>query len=347
MRKRLLLRAARTKALAGLLSLCALVLLLMPSYAEAVDIIGSWTSGLSHPKETGTNQALVFTAHVEDDDTDMNLSSVTYGGQPMTKVIEQNFGTGYRTYVAAYILDEAGINAATSSDFVVTWAQTPSGTPGYSSVFFENVYQSDLIGASDANGNTLSPIQTSVLATVNGDMVIVGGTCGNTGEYTVENSFTEAIELSIASADGVAGYKNATGVDETPKLSHSNVNQQVIIGFVVRAGVYVPNVVDMNEADANSAITAVSLIVGTVTYEYSNTVAAGLVISQNPVGGMTVSVGSSVDLVDFAIFASAWLTEDGDTEWNPDCDISDPIDGIIDELDLAVLVDNWLAGVIK
>jgi beta-lactam-binding protein with PASTA domain len=52
-----------------------------------------------------------------------------------------------------------------------------------------------------------------------------------------------------------------------------------------------------------------------------------------------------VDVKDFAIFALAWLTEDGDTEWNPDFDISYPNDDIIDEPDLAVFVDNWLVGV--
>jgi len=51
-----------------------------------------------------------------------------------------------------------------------------------------------------------------------------------------------------------------------------------------------------------------------------------------------------VDLTDFAIFAAAWLTEPGDTKWNLRCDISDPHDGIIDELDLAVLSKHWLKG---
>jgi hypothetical protein len=51
---------------------------------------------------------------------------------------------------------------------------------------------------------------------------------------------------------------------------------------------------------------------------------------------------SDVDLGDFAMFASAWLTEPGDSKWNPACDISDWPDGIIDELDLAALTEQWL-----
>jgi hypothetical protein len=51
-----------------------------------------------------------------------------------------------------------------------------------------------------------------------------------------------------------------------------------------------------------------------------------------------------VDLDDFAVFASAWLSSLGSENWNPDCDISDPSDNIIDELDLEVFTENWLAG---
>ncbi|MHC4396769.1 MAG: DNRLRE domain-containing protein [Planctomycetota bacterium] len=203
--------------------------------AGDVEIIGSWLSGTSHTEESGTNRVLVFTAHVEDNDTDMNLTSVTYGGQSMTKVVEQNVGSGYRAYVVAYVLDEAGINAASGSDFVPTWAQSPSRSPGFSSVFLQNVSQTASTGASAGNGTESSTtLATSALSTNDGDMVFVAGTCGNSGTYSVNNGFTEGIEITISSADGVAGYKAATGANETPSITHSNVNRQVVIGFVVQ-----------------------------------------------------------------------------------------------------------------
>ncbi len=49
-----------------------------------------------------------------------------------------------------------------------------------------------------------------------------------------------------------------------------------------------------------------------------------------------------VDLYDFSIIASAWLTEPGYARWNPDCDIGFPADNFIDMLDIAVLAENWL-----
>jgi hypothetical protein len=51
-----------------------------------------------------------------------------------------------------------------------------------------------------------------------------------------------------------------------------------------------------------------------------------------------------VDFVDFAILGSAWLSNNIDPHWNPICDISEPKDNLIDELDLAVFCDNWLQG---
>ena len=56
----------------------------------------------------------------------------------------------------------------------------------------------------------------------------------STCNYTVNNGFTEAIELTIGSADGIAGYKIAAGADETPSIYHSTPKRQVIAGFVVK-----------------------------------------------------------------------------------------------------------------
>ena len=60
--------------------------------------------------------------------------------------------------------------------------------------------------------------------------------------------------------------------------------------------VLVPNVVGMSQAAAQSAITSAGLVVGTVSNAYSDTVAAGNVISQNPLGSSTAVVGTAVNL---------------------------------------------------
>jgi sugar lactone lactonase YvrE len=50
-----------------------------------------------------------------------------------------------------------------------------------------------------------------------------------------------------------------------------------------------------------------------------------------------------VDFKDFARFANAWHSTTGSPNWDPNCDMALPADGVIDEKDLYVLCDNWLA----
>jgi len=66
--------------------------------------------------------------------------------------------------------------------------------------------------------------------------------------------------------------------------------------LVITAVALVPDVVGMTLPDANSAILAVGLAVGDVTYQCS-AVPAGRVIDQDPNGGTAVPLGSEVDLV--------------------------------------------------
>jgi hypothetical protein len=52
----------------------------------------------------------------------------------------------------------------------------------------------------------------------------------------------------------------------------------------------------------------------------------------------------NIDMSDFAIFASAWLTKPGDPHWNTYCDLSLPA-GTVDLLDLAVFAENWMTDI--
>jgi hypothetical protein len=229
---------------------------------DAVQIAGDWTSGFSHPIESGNNRALIFTAHAEHNKP-ISLVDVSFGGQSMTLVRDKLVGRGrFYAYVAAFVLDKAGIAAATDGAFSVSWSRTPSRKPGFSSVFLTGVDQADPIGASARNasgdffsfsaGGTpffnqpfllqdpfqflsfgSSTISTKSLSTSAGDMAIVAATSGKTGSYRVNNFFTEGIELRMESADGVTGFKSARGQKVRPSVTQFGANRQVIIGFVV------------------------------------------------------------------------------------------------------------------
>jgi len=70
------------------------------------------------------------------------------------------------------------------------------------------------------------------------------------------------------------------------------------VDLVVSLGLpIIPDVTGMTQAAAEAAITVATFTVGTVTTSCSDTVAAGNVINQNPIGGTSATSGTVVDLV--------------------------------------------------
>jgi len=49
-----------------------------------------------------------------------------------------------------------------------------------------------------------------------------------------------------------------------------------------------------------------------------------------------------VDMADYAVLTAAYLSQPGDPRWNPDCDISSPADDIVDMRDFNVFLSSWL-----
>jgi VWFA-related protein len=94
---------------------------------------------------------------------------------------------------------------------------------------------------------------------------------------------------SVSSQNPVSGVGVPAG---------SAVNLVVSTGPVPAPGpVAVPNVVNLTQAAATTAITGVGLVLGTVSQQSSTTVPAGSVIRQTPASGTSVVLGSAVALV--------------------------------------------------
>jgi hypothetical protein len=219
------------------LSLVLALIVCVPASAQ-VTIVGEWVEGLTHAAPAGTDRLLVFIAPAEDDD-DSPTVTVTYGGQTMTPVIEQSqIGDDLVSAdVFAFILNESGIAAASGDNFDPTWTGLIDlEHASYISVFLSGVNQDDPIGASSGAGVIgEATVTADPLATAAGDMVIVAATHGGPGnEYTLNNGFTVGVHNEGVHQQGVAGYKAATGANETPSATHGGGNRQVIVGFVVQ-----------------------------------------------------------------------------------------------------------------
>jgi beta-lactam-binding protein with PASTA domain len=96
---------------------------------------------------------------------------------------------------------------------------------------------------------------------------------------------------ATVSAGSVISQNPAAGTQSAPGAA---------VAFVVSTGpplVAVPNVVNLTQAAATTAITSAGLTVGTVTTASSATVPAGSVISQNPAAGTQSAPGAAVAFV--------------------------------------------------
>ena len=69
----------------------------------------------------------------------------------------------------------------------------------------------------------------------------------------------------------------------------------------------------------------------------------GLPTAEWPLSIADMDTDGDVNFWDFAAFAAAWQAVDGvDVEYDPLCDISDPVDGVIDAADLEAFANEWL-----
>ncbi len=88
-------------------------------------------------------------------------------------------------------------------------------------------------------------------------------------------------------------------ISETP-IAATLVNLGSAVNIIVSSGppqASVPNVVGLTQSGATGLITGDGLVIGTVTQQTSATVTAGNVISESPIAGTLVGVGSAVNLI--------------------------------------------------
>ena len=112
-----------------------------------------------------------------------------------------------------------------------------------------------------------------------------------------------AAGLSVGSV--TSDYSNTVAANLVMSQSpaaQSSVPPGSAVNFVLSLGpapqpVTVPNIVGLSQTAAQSAITAVGFAVGSVTSDYSDTVAADLVATQNPPAGTNAQPGSAVSFV--------------------------------------------------
>ena len=164
----------------------------------------------------------------------------------------------------------------------------------------------------------------------------------------VGNSYAVGDVNGVGNVGGLIGYDDGSG-DYTKSFWDSTVNPNVNgIGNATDANV-------IGESTANMQTESTFTDAG---WDFIGEVINGLndfwdicegtnypkLAWQIPVLG-DFDCSTSVNFIDFVVIGLAWGSEQGDGNWNAICDISDPNDNVIDELDVDVFTGNWLLGI--
>jgi hypothetical protein len=108
--------------------------------ASSVARLGSWSIGLTHTPGSGSNRLLVFTVGYENS-SDVGVGAVSYGGQALTRIGGVAAGTSSIVRTELWYLKEAGIAAASTNTFTVTWGGSTPSSPKYGAATYANVSQ--------------------------------------------------------------------------------------------------------------------------------------------------------------------------------------------------------------
>jgi beta-lactam-binding protein with PASTA domain len=237
---------------------------------------------------------LSFVSSITDCNQHTLTVSVTGQGSQQTRFTRCDATTGPVTVPNVVNQTQAAASATlTGAGLVVgTVTQQPSATVPPGSV---------------SSQNPVSGVGVPAGSAVN--LVVSTGPAPTPGPVAVPNVVNQTQAAAAAAITGVGlnvgtvSQQSSTTVAAGSVISQNPGSGTLLaldsaVSLVVSTGpVSVPNVVNLTQAAATTAITGAGLAVGTVTQQSSATVASGSVISQSPSSGSAVAAGSAVALV--------------------------------------------------
>lgn len=203
-----------------------------------VSPVGAWTTGLTHTPASGSNRLLIFAVGYENG-ADPGVSSVSFGGQALTRIDGAVAGTSFFGRVELWYLKESGIAAASGTTFGVVWGGSAPSQPMYAAATYRNVNQSNPIGASSVNStdtSTPNPITTGV-GVANGTLAVSAAISGNSGSYTWNNGWSEGSDQESGNTTtlSTADHVETGGGTDTASATHSGPNRQAIVATVINS----------------------------------------------------------------------------------------------------------------
>lgn len=211
-----------------------------PPLASGVTIVDGFTSGTTKTISAGINRLLVVGIFAEDSATNADIDTVTYGGETMTEIHDEQITTVFTNAVWVGYLDETGMSAAIGNTISPTWVGgTPDSSVLYSSVVLGHVDQVNPISgwSADSAASVATLQATSSLSVADGDRTLYFTGVGSGGvTHTPSSGYTEGTEEDDTSAVAATAHRAITGSGtEYPTATWSSaVNHVVMLSLNVR-----------------------------------------------------------------------------------------------------------------
>jgi len=195
------------------------------------------TSTLTYSVSAGSNRVLVV-AVGQENSSGHTAPNVGYGGEAMTRVVWETSGeSGYTARADLFVLDDAGIEAASSS--VITVTNIAEETVHARS--FQGVDQTVMTGSIDSGSSTTTtpnPIQVSVTCQ-DGSAVVGFAEVGNTStaNWTSGDTTERTDQVAASSAGSLSDAEFSSGqtVNAYCQWSSQNRASSVVMELVEAA----------------------------------------------------------------------------------------------------------------
>ncbi len=175
-----------------------------------------------------------------------------------------------------------------------------TATPGAGALFLH--WTGNVPEGQDPASLTISGIMTQnreIIAVFVPETVTVPDLSGMTQEQAEAALMSAGLVLGVVAQEYSSTVPAGRVIRQNPPAGIS-VAYGAAVSIVISLGscyTSIPNVEGLGTAEAQAALTTANLAVGAITYEQSETVPEGQVISQNPVSGLVVECGTAVALV--------------------------------------------------
>jgi hypothetical protein len=203
---------------------------------DIVEALTNWTYNNSIPIPAGEDRLLVVSIGAE---THASITSITWGGQPLTLAASayESTGVGARTYL--YYLPEVNIAAASGSTLSTSWTSGTRDDTAHAARVYQNVNQSNPIRVTEwATNAGPSTISCAPMTVVKGDMVFSGVRVGmESRPYTWTSPLVEGVDRQMSTTSYTAAdYAVPSGVTSvTAAASCSAPNRQAMVAAVIQA----------------------------------------------------------------------------------------------------------------